>query len=55
MTKSALYALVVDTRRDDSEQLDLELYWWLSAVELLSDNSPVFIIKNEKDDRFFSD
>jgi internalin A len=53
LTKSALYALVVDTRRDDSEQLDLELYWWLSAVELLSDNSHVFIIKNEKDDRFF--
>ncbi|HJW28451.1 MAG TPA: COR domain-containing protein, partial [Saprospiraceae bacterium] len=27
-------------------------YWWLNTVELLSDNSPVLIVKNEKDERF---
>ncbi|MEM6253747.1 MAG: COR domain-containing protein, partial [Cyanobacteria bacterium P01_D01_bin.156] len=46
LTKRSLYALVVDTRQDNTD-----FYYWLNIVSLLSDNSPVFIIKNEKQDR----
>ena len=46
LTKRSLYAVVVDTRQDNTD-----LYYWLNVVELLSDSSPVFIIKNEKQDR----
>jgi internalin A len=48
LTKRSLYALVADTRKGDTD-----FYYWLKAVELLSDNSPVLIVKNEKDDRPF--
>lgn len=46
MTKRSLYLLVVDTRREVTD-----FYYWLSMIELLSDGSPVLIIKNEKQDR----
>ncbi|MEH2300912.1 MAG: COR domain-containing protein [Nostoc sp.] len=46
LSKRSLYALVVDTRKENTD-----FYWWLKVVELLSDKSPVFIIKNEKQDR----
>ncbi len=46
LTKRSLYALVADTRKEDTD-----FYYWLNAVELLSDNSPLVIIKNEKQDR----
>jgi hypothetical protein len=46
LTKRSLYALVADDRREDTD-----FYYWLNAVELFSDNSPVLIIKNEKQDR----
>jgi GTPase SAR1 family protein len=46
LTERSLYALVADTRREDTD-----FYWWLKVVELLSGNSPVLIIKNEKQDR----
>ncbi|MBE7382461.1 MAG: leucine-rich repeat domain-containing protein [Leptolyngbya sp. SIO1E4] len=46
LTKRSLYALVVDTRQDNTD-----LYYWLNVVNLLSDSSPTFIIKNEKQDR----
>ena len=46
LTKRSLYALVADSRREDTN-----FYWWLKVAELLSDNSPVLIIKNEKQDR----
>ncbi|MBW4625638.1 MAG: leucine-rich repeat domain-containing protein [Brasilonema octagenarum HA4186-MV1] len=46
LTKRSLYALVADTRKENTD-----FYWWLKVVELLSDNSPVLIIKNEKQDR----
>jgi len=46
LTKRSLYAVVVDNRKED-DNLD----YWLNIVELLSDNSPVLIIKNEKQDR----
>ena len=46
LTKRSLYALVADTRQENTD-----FYWWLKVVELLSGNSPVLIIKNEKQDR----
>jgi len=46
LTKRSLYCLLADTRKEDTD-----FYWWLNVVELLSDNSPVLIVKNEKQDR----
>ena len=46
LTKRSLYALVADTRKEDTD-----FYYWLNVVELLSDNSPLLIVKNEKGDR----
>ncbi len=46
LTKRSLYALVADTRSEDTD-----FYYWLNVVELLSDNSPLLIVKNEKQDR----
>jgi len=46
LTKRSLYVLVVDTRKEDTD-----FYYWLNVVELLSDNSPLLIIKNEKQNR----
>lgn len=46
LTKRSLYALVVDTRKEDTD-----FYYWLNIVELLSDHSPLIIIKNEKQER----
>ncbi len=46
LSKRSLYALVADTRKENTD-----FYWWLKIVELLSDKSPVLIIKNEKQDR----
>ncbi|MEM1368705.1 MAG: ADP-ribosylation factor-like protein [Cyanobacteria bacterium P01_H01_bin.15] len=46
ITKRSLYVLVCDTRKEDTD-----FYYWLNIVELLSENSPVLIVKNEKQDR----
>ncbi|MDZ8222359.1 COR domain-containing protein [Nostoc sp. ChiVER01] len=46
LTKRSLYVLVADTRKEDTD-----FYYWLNVVELLSDNSPLLIIKNEKQNR----
>ena len=46
LTERSLYALVADTRTEDTN-----FYWWLKVAELLSDQSPILIIKNEKQDR----
>ena len=46
LSKRSLYVLVADTRKENTD-----FYWWLKVVELLSDKSPVFIIKNEKQNR----
>ena len=46
LTKRSLYALVADTRKEDTD-----FYYWLNVVELLSDNSPLLIINNEKQNR----
>ncbi|MEH2256825.1 COR domain-containing protein [Nostoc sp.] len=46
LTKRSLYVLVADNRKEDTD-----FDYWLNVVELLSDNSPLLIIKNEKQDR----
>lgn len=46
LTKRSLYALVADTRKEDTD-----FYYWLNVVELLSESSPLLIIKNEKQER----
>ncbi|MBN3942575.1 COR domain-containing protein [Nostoc sp. NMS9] len=46
LTKRSFYALVADTRKEDTD-----FYYWLNVVELLSGNSPLLIIKNEKQER----
>jgi hypothetical protein len=38
--------VVADNRKEDSN-----FYYWLNTVEMLSDNSPLLIIKNEKHNR----
>ncbi|MFM2061432.1 MAG: hypothetical protein RLZZ507_1102 [Cyanobacteriota bacterium] len=46
LTKRSLYILVADTRKEDTD-----FYYWLNVVELLSDNSPLLVVKNEKQER----
>ncbi|MEH2025693.1 COR domain-containing protein [Nostoc sp.] len=46
LTKRSLYVLVADSRKEDTD-----FYYWLNVVELLSDNSPLLIIKNERQNR----
>lgn len=46
LTHRSLYVLVVDDRKEDTD-----FNYWLNIVELLSDNSPVLIVQNEKQDR----
>jgi internalin A len=46
LTKRSLYVLVADTRKEDTD-----FFYWLNVVELLSANSPLLILKNEKQDR----
>ena len=46
LSKRSLYVLVADNRKEDTD-----FYYWLNVVELLSDNSPILIVKNEKQDR----
>jgi len=46
LTRRSLYALVADSRKEDTD-----FNYWLQVVELLSDGSPVLIIKNEKQNR----
>ena len=51
LTKRSLYILVDDTRKDDKSADDAAFNYWLQVVELLSDNSPLLIMQNEKGDR----
>jgi len=46
LSKRALYFLLTDDRKEDTD-----FYHWLNIVDLLSANSPVLIIKNEKSKR----
>ncbi|WP_293063574.1 MULTISPECIES: COR domain-containing protein [unclassified Moorena] len=45
-TKRSLYIFVADSSKEDTD-----FYYWLNSVEKLSNNSPLLIIKNEKQDR----
>ncbi|MGK7942176.1 MAG: COR domain-containing protein, partial [Crocosphaera sp.] len=46
LTERSLYTLVADTRKEDTD-----FYYWLNVVELLSNSSPILVIKNEKQER----
>ena len=46
LSQRSLYILVADTRKEDTD-----FYYWLKTVNLLGGNSPVIIVKNEKQDR----
>jgi internalin A len=46
LTHRSLYALVADTRQEDTD-----FYYWLNIAELLGDGSPLLIVNNEKQDR----
>jgi internalin A len=46
LTKRSFYVLVCDMRKEDTD-----FYYWLSIIELLSNNSPLIIVKNEVQDR----
>ena len=50
-TQRSLYVLLDDTRNDDKTVHDASFKYWLEAVDLLSDNSPVLIFQNEKGGR----
>jgi internalin A len=43
LTERSLYLLVVDDRRENPN-----FYYWLNVIRVLSDNSPVLVIQNEK-------
>ena len=46
LTKRSLYILVADSRKEDTD-----FFYWLNVVDLLSETSPILIVKNEKQDR----
>ncbi|MGA1285658.1 MAG: COR domain-containing protein, partial [Prochlorothrix sp.] len=46
LSKRSLYILVADSRKEDTD-----FYYWLKTVNLLGGDSPVIIVKNEKQDR----
>ena len=46
LTRRSLYVLVADGRREDTD-----FHYWLSMIQLLSADSPVMIVKNNRDDR----
>ncbi len=46
LTKRSLYIVLADAREQKTD-----FYYWLNVVELLSDNSPLLVILNEKQDR----
>ena len=46
LTKRSLYVLLSDSRAEDTQ-----FSYWLNAIELLSNNSPLLIVQNEKQDR----
>jgi internalin A len=46
LTKRSVYVLVTDNRREDTD-----FQYWLNIVEALSDNSPIVIVTNEKQQR----
>jgi len=51
LTQRSLYVLVIDTGRDDLGHDESNLNYWLQVLELLGGKSPMFLVKNEKNDR----
>jgi internalin A len=51
LTRSSLYILLDDTRKDHKSANDEGFKYWLEVIELLSDRSPVLIFQNEKGGR----
>lgn len=46
MSERALYVLLADSRKDNTDYID-----WLHKIELFAGDSPIIIVHNEKDDR----
>ena len=46
LSERAVYALVADSRKENTD-----FYFWLNAIQLHGGDSPVLLIKNEKQDR----
>jgi len=46
LTERACYLLVADDRKENTDH-----YFWLQSIQLLSKNSPVYLIQNEKGGR----
>ena len=46
LTRRSLYLLVADARKEDTD-----FYYWLNVADLLSDHSPLLVVKNEKQGR----
>lgn len=46
LTRRSVYVLVCDDRKEDTD-----FSYWLHAVDMLSDASPLLIVQNEKQDR----
>ncbi len=51
LTKSSLYILLDDTRKNHTSVHDEDFKYWLEVVDLLSDHSPLLIFQNEKGGR----
>ena len=46
LTERSLYLLVADSRKEDTDH-----YFWLKSIQILSDDSPVLLVQNEKQNR----
>ncbi len=46
LAERSLYLLVADSRKEDTDH-----YFWLKTIQLLSNNSPVLLVQNEKQNR----
>ena len=49
LTKKSLYVLISDNRKEDTD-----FDYWLFTISILSDNSPIIIVLNEKENRIKS-
>ena len=51
LTRRSLYILVVDSGRDNLGNDDSTINYWLQAIEILGDRSPLLFVVNEKNKR----
>ncbi|MCO5947495.1 COR domain-containing protein [Mucilaginibacter flavidus] len=51
LTHRSLYILVMDTGKDSIGNDDTAINYWLQCIELLGGNSPLLLIRNEKNER----